>query len=358
MKLSFKILLFSVIFTTATNAKPPSSESTDDHKPSKQAAKGGITAYDQRQTGKFNIHLNIKDVQLISLKGDRFGAGVGDETVYDYGDYDYNPGDFTVNPLIALLGINNSTTDKPPHAVQNTMSGHHNVTETNHKPASLVKGSGVAVSHNSPHHKVVASSAILKALTNSNKSPESTESNKPQPPIRIFVKPGLRKLMKRKKTKPVKKLYKPPFRLRAVYRRPPQRVQVLPRKVATEFVIEAPSNDRGDEELDEEDFEELESEVDPHEIEIDDEDDDDEYEGSPDGNTNKKKKKKGKKPKRKKNKKRVPYPYPYPPYPYEYYEHEHEFDYEPEPLIHYYRPPPVYEYEFLEDDDDAGLKPL
>jgi hypothetical protein len=36
-----------------------------------------ITTYDQRQTGKYNIHLNIKDVQIISLEGDNFDGGLG-----------------------------------------------------------------------------------------------------------------------------------------------------------------------------------------------------------------------------------------------------------------------------------------
>lgn len=66
-----------IIMNLAGTIATKSHESVEEHKPSRQAAKGGITAYDQRQTGKFNIHLNIKDVQLISLKGDRFGAGVG-----------------------------------------------------------------------------------------------------------------------------------------------------------------------------------------------------------------------------------------------------------------------------------------
>lgn len=75
MKNGFKVLIFVTCVVKLNLAK--SSNGPQEHRPSRQAAKGGITAYDQRQTGKYNIHLNIKDVQLISLKGDRFGTGVG-----------------------------------------------------------------------------------------------------------------------------------------------------------------------------------------------------------------------------------------------------------------------------------------
>lgn len=79
----FKLgLVLTIVISVASIATAKPTSSADDVKPGKQATKGGITAYDQRQTGKFNIHLNIKDVQLISLKGDRFSAGAGVSHLY------------------------------------------------------------------------------------------------------------------------------------------------------------------------------------------------------------------------------------------------------------------------------------
>lgn len=267
--------------------------------------------------------------------------------MYDYGDYDYNPGDFTVNPLIALLGTNSSAATVKPSSSANN---HSSSNDTNSQKYSTSKPSvGTHVYQQSNQHRVSSTksnatslSPLLAALSNTTRSAQSLGSHV-ESPIKILVKPAMRRFLKRKRNKPFKRAHKAPFRLRAVYRRP-QRVQVVPRKVLNEFVIEAPSNDhRGDE--DDDDEIELE-EPEPEEIEIEEDDDDDEYEGSPDGNTNKKKKKKQKK--RKKNKKKVPY---------EYYEHE----YEPEPYIQtIYRPAPVLEYELIddheEDEDFFGLK--
>jgi hypothetical protein len=65
------------------------------------------TIYDQRQTGKYNVHVNIKDVQFFSLS-DSLG-NIGDYASYDYSDYaggddDYDISHLTVNPIIASLG--------------------------------------------------------------------------------------------------------------------------------------------------------------------------------------------------------------------------------------------------------------
>lgn len=69
----------------------------------------GLTTYDQRQTGKYNVHVNIKDVQFFSLSDSLAGIG-GDYG--DYGDYetmdgpdsDYDASHLTVNPILAFLG--------------------------------------------------------------------------------------------------------------------------------------------------------------------------------------------------------------------------------------------------------------
>ncbi|XP_053692394.1 uncharacterized protein LOC128740850 [Sabethes cyaneus] len=73
--------------------------------------KPSFTTYDQRQTGKYNIHVNIKDVKIISVDGEKFDGEFGDDTIYDYGDYDYDPSHLTVSPFPIFGG---SATSKPP----------------------------------------------------------------------------------------------------------------------------------------------------------------------------------------------------------------------------------------------------
>lgn len=46
---------------------------------------GSITTYDQRQTGKYNVHVNIKDVQVFSISDSL--AGIGGDYESEYGDY-------------------------------------------------------------------------------------------------------------------------------------------------------------------------------------------------------------------------------------------------------------------------------
>lgn len=65
----------------------------------------GLTTYDQKQSGKYNIHVNIKDVAIIALEGDRTSGGIGDFGDDYYEDYDES--DLTVNPIFGLI------TDKP-----------------------------------------------------------------------------------------------------------------------------------------------------------------------------------------------------------------------------------------------------
>ncbi|EAT43541.1 AAEL005024-PA [Aedes aegypti] len=86
----------------------------------KDAGGGGrpsLTTYDQRQTGKYNIHVNIKDVKIISVDGEKFEGEFGDDTIYDYGDYDYDPAHLTVSPLPIFGG---PTTSKPPKSTTKT----------------------------------------------------------------------------------------------------------------------------------------------------------------------------------------------------------------------------------------------
>lgn len=61
----------------------------------------GLTTYDQKQSGKYNIHLNIKDVAIIAVEPDGLAAGFGDNHE-DY--YDYDISDFTVKPIFGFIG--------------------------------------------------------------------------------------------------------------------------------------------------------------------------------------------------------------------------------------------------------------
>lgn len=68
----------------------------------------GSTTYDQKQSGKYNIHLNIKDVAIIALDGGNTDSDIGDFGEDYYIDYDLS--DFTVKPIFGLIDI---TSEKP-----------------------------------------------------------------------------------------------------------------------------------------------------------------------------------------------------------------------------------------------------
>lgn len=78
----------------------------------------GSTTYDQRQTGKYNVHVNIKDVQFFSLSDalGNIGGDYGEEDYYGeldgFGEADYDNAALTVNPVFAFLG-SRPTTAKP-----------------------------------------------------------------------------------------------------------------------------------------------------------------------------------------------------------------------------------------------------
>lgn len=70
----------------------------------------GSTTYDQKQSGKYNIHLNIKDVAIIALdSGNTDSGGDGDFGEDYYVDYDLS--DFTVKPVFGL--VDSATSEKP-----------------------------------------------------------------------------------------------------------------------------------------------------------------------------------------------------------------------------------------------------
>lgn len=77
---------------------------------SRSSAAAGTTTYDQKQTGKYNIHLNIKDVAIIAVGSEDLSGGIGDAGSFYEDYYDYDLDDFTINPVSATLGV---TTKKP-----------------------------------------------------------------------------------------------------------------------------------------------------------------------------------------------------------------------------------------------------
>lgn len=94
--------IFAFVFIVNTIETAPSSRERD--------AATGLTTYDQKQTGKYNIHLNIKDVAIIALGADQLNTGVGDFGDDYYEDYDLS--DFTVKPIYGLIGFD-TTSAKP-----------------------------------------------------------------------------------------------------------------------------------------------------------------------------------------------------------------------------------------------------
>lgn len=96
------------------SASAPSSYDADAVKPSEPShnehRETGLTTYDQKQSGKYNIHLSIKDVAIIAL--DAGGVdGVGDSGQDYYEDYDLS--DFTVKPVVGLIEITSNSSTSP-----------------------------------------------------------------------------------------------------------------------------------------------------------------------------------------------------------------------------------------------------
>lgn len=138
----------------------------------------GLTTYDQRQTGKYNVHVNIKDVQFFSLSDSLAGIG-GDYADYegDYGeilegiggtDTDYDTAHLTVNPIFAFLGAKPATT-KPTTTSAPT---------TEKSPSSLVDSTTQEASSTSVVNKQESESDAKDPTTI---KPALVNDKKPQP---------------------------------------------------------------------------------------------------------------------------------------------------------------------------------
>lgn len=198
------------------------------------------TTYDQRQTGKYNVHFNIKDVQLFSIRGDEFNAGVGDGIDYDYGEYDYDPGHFTINPILAMLGADKpfttttTTTEKPDtydglmaNETISKISNESSVVEITSKPIVTISTTTTEKNNEAKLEITSKKPDVVDELT--------TEYEKF--PVESILSPILRQLLGGGSSK----TNKAPFRLKAVYKRP-HKYRISPRRVTNEIIIEGVPN--------------------------------------------------------------------------------------------------------------------
>lgn len=110
----------------------------------------GTTTYDQKQSGKYNIHLNIKDVAIIAVGSESLSGGIGDAGSFYEDYYDYDVNDFTISPISAALGV---TTKKPkPNvtSIQDILNLSANKPDPTMKPAVVMVVSGVSEDSDSP----------------------------------------------------------------------------------------------------------------------------------------------------------------------------------------------------------------
>ncbi|XP_004518549.2 uncharacterized protein LOC101459690 [Ceratitis capitata] len=108
-------LLLFLLKAKAANGQPVDDELSANNADAK-------VSYDQRQNGKYNIRINIKDVAIIEMDGN----GFGDENFSD-DDYYYDEEDLTVKPLklttpskVTSTNVETSTANSPPTASTST----------------------------------------------------------------------------------------------------------------------------------------------------------------------------------------------------------------------------------------------
>lgn len=197
MSTKYLSLLLLVISCRAASV----ADASDNKKPA------GLTTYDQRQTGKYNVHVNIKDVQFFSVSDSLAGIG-GDYEDYG-GDYDildgkmnkdwllngslkfdykiftggdtdtdYDSSHLTVNPIFAFLGIKTTTskpttlqtvTEKvPAPETSSTSEGTSQETSTQNSSTSI----------NAPQQEAQESevSATKPATAEENKKPQANDT--------------------------------------------------------------------------------------------------------------------------------------------------------------------------------------
>lgn len=136
-----------------------------------EAEATGLTTYDQKQSGKYNIHVNIKDVAIIALDAGNMDGGLGDFGDDYYEDYDSS--DFTVRPIFGLIDIPsqkpNSTSQAAPSLVH--FEPFDGFNETSNTTQNIV------VSNSSIEEPIIKNpSTIVKEPTQFNSLPNKTQS--------------------------------------------------------------------------------------------------------------------------------------------------------------------------------------
>ncbi|XP_052892201.1 uncharacterized protein LOC128300243 [Anopheles moucheti] len=136
-------VIFNHLPTTSAAPLHSSSKKTNNRNPDHGSSEveahdqESIASYDQRQTGQYNIKVNIKDVKIIYADREGIEGSLDDDTIYDYGDYDYDPSHLTVSPLpIFGIGSVSLTSSKPPKSSTKvpTTTVKHGTKYTTEKP--------------------------------------------------------------------------------------------------------------------------------------------------------------------------------------------------------------------------------
>lgn len=157
---------------------------------------GSITTYDQRQTGKYNVHVNIKDVQVFSISDSL--AGIGGDYESEYGDYallegddggsDYDISHLTVNPIFAFLG-SKPTTPKPStsNATTSVKPDDGIATTSSTTTEKSVSQEQQQLSHDSSTPMTTTTTTTIKQDIESEASAPVAEAQKPQtiPPVKV-----------------------------------------------------------------------------------------------------------------------------------------------------------------------------
>lgn len=187
----------------------------------------GSTTYDQKQSGKYNIHLNIKDVAIIALgSGNTDSGGDGDFGEDYYVDYDLS--DFTVKPAFGLIDSatseNPSSTTAPPALIHfepdtdlNFLYQNNNTINKSTTEEPIIKDpivnktqsvvilkeepspsiSLIDLDDSSPSGVVVTTPGTieLQAMTNKNHVNDTKQSYKPNEiPVHIVIEPTRSKM--------------------------------------------------------------------------------------------------------------------------------------------------------------------
>jgi hypothetical protein len=181
------LLKFMVLAMASICIANPIENSKDDRKAS------GLTNYDQRQTGKYNLHVNIKDVQFFAISDSL--AGIGGDYESDYGDYaplesedsDYDISHLTVNPIFAFLG------SKPTSPKPSTTTTTAATESTTLKPDPIKVQETTTTSKTSVNNQPSTTDATvsIKQDIESESKPDSTSTNKITTTSETTKKPSL-----------------------------------------------------------------------------------------------------------------------------------------------------------------------